>query len=126
MRKLKRNILKTGDYILILAVLCLIAFLFSRFYFSKSGARQVNITGNSFQGSFPGDENRVIDVEGPLGVTRVIIEDGEVWVEESPCREKICIKMGKIKRAGEQIVCVPNRVIVEIEGEREAVDGITR
>jgi hypothetical protein len=34
--------------------------------------------------------------------------------------------MGRKKRVGEQIVCVPNRVIVEITGENETVDAITR
>jgi len=86
----------------------------------------VEVTGRAIQKYYDIHEDRVINVEGPLGTTRVIIEDGEVWVEDSPCREKICIKMGRKKRVGEQIVCVPNRVIVEITGENETVDAITR
>lgn len=118
--------MKIGDYIIILIVAGLAAFLFSRFFLNKSQESRVEVTGRAFQKYYDINEGRVINVEGPLGVTRVIIENGEVRVEDSPCREKICIKMGRKKRVGDQIICVPNRVIVEITGESEAVDGITR
>ena len=123
MRKKK---LKIGDYAIVLIVGALIIFLFSRFFFNKSRESRVEVTGKAFQKYYDINENRVINVEGPLGTTTIIIEGGEVRVEDSPCREKICVKMGRKKRVGEQIICVPNRVIVEITGESEAVDGITR
>ena len=126
MGKLRRNFFKIGDYALLLIVAGLIVFLFSFFFFNNSGDSRVQVTGRYSQKYYDLDEDRIINVEGPLGVTRVIIEDGEVWFEDSPCREKICIKMGKKKRVGDQIICVPNRVIVEITGEKETVDGITR
>ncbi len=123
---MRKKSFKIGDYVILLIVAGLIVFLFSRFFFSKSVESRVEVTGRAIQKYYDIHEDRVINVEGPLGTTRVIIEDGEVWVEDSPCREKICIKMGRKKRVGEQIVCVPNRVIVEITGENETVDAITR
>jgi len=123
---LRKKKLKIGDYAIVLIVGALIIFLFSRFFFNKSRESRVEVTGKTFQKYYDINENRVINVEGPLGTTTVIIEGGEVRVEDSPCREKICIKMGRKKRVGEQIICVPNRVIVEITGESESVDGITR
>ena len=123
---MRKKILKIGDYAILLIVAGLIAFLFSKFFFTKSMDSRVEVTGRAFQKYYDIHEDRVLNVEGPLGVTTVIIEDGEVRVEDSPCREKICVKMGRKKRAGDQIICVPNRVIVEITGENEAVDGITR
>ncbi|HEB29979.1 MAG TPA: NusG domain II-containing protein [Spirochaetes bacterium] len=126
MEKLRKKSFKIGDYVILLIVAGLIVFLFSRFFFIKSVESRVEVTGRAIQKYYDIHEDRVINVEGPLGTTRVIIEDGEVWVEDSPCREKICIKMGRKKRVGEQIVCVPNRVIVEITGENETVDAITR
>ncbi len=123
---MRKKSFKIGDYVILLIVAGLIVFLFSRFFFIKSVESRVEVTGRAIQKYYDIHEDRVINVEGPLGTTRVIIEDGEVWVEDSPCREKICIKMGRKKRVGEQIVCVPNRVIVEITGENETVDAITR
>ena len=123
---MRKKILKIGDYAILLIITGLIAFLFSRFISGNSSDSRVEVTGRAFQKYYDIHEDRVINVEGPLGSTTVIIEDDGVRVEDSPCREKICIKMGKKKRVGEQIVCVPNRVIVEITGENETVDGISR
>ena len=123
---MRKKTLKIGDYAIVLIVGALIIFLFSRFFFNRSSESRVEVTGRAFQKYYDININRVINVEGPLGATTVIIEDGEVRVVDSPCREKICIKMGGKKRVGDQIICVPNRVIVEITGESESVDGITR
>jgi hypothetical protein len=36
------------------------------------------------------------------------------------------MRMGKIHRAGEIIVCIPNRILIRIEGEdNRDLDGIT-
>ncbi len=34
----------------------------------------------------------------------------------SPCPDKICIKQGWINKEGESIVCLPNRVVLRLEG----------
>ena len=86
----------------------------------------MHITGKEQQTYFSPNEDKTVHVQGPLGETIVHIENGKVWIEDSPCREKICIKMGRIERTGEQLICVPNRVVVELEGERGDVDGVSR
>jgi len=75
---------------------------------------------------FPLSENRNLSVQGPLGKTLIRVKDGKVWVAKAPCPQKICMKMGKISRSGEIIVCIPNRVFIKIEGNTEQnLDGIT-
>jgi hypothetical protein len=67
-------------------------------------------------------------VHGPLGDTVICIEKGKVWVESSPCPHGHCMHMGKISRAGEILVCVPNRVFITIRakwGGKPAFDGVT-
>jgi hypothetical protein len=63
-------------------------------------------------------------VQGPLGGTVVQVRDGRIRVTESACPHKLCVRMGWAKRAGDLIVCVPNRVVVRVEGEG-AVDAVT-
>ena len=75
-------------------------------------------------GRYPLNGEREISAPGPLGTTHIKIAGGKVWVVDSPCPHKLCVKMGKRGRAGEVIVCVPNRVIVRVEGRRE-FDTIT-
>jgi hypothetical protein len=122
----KNKILKAGDFFIIIVAVALIVILFTKFFFSRPAEQQVKITGRSSQEYYELNEDRVVEVEGPLGITKVIIEDGEVWVENSPCREKICMRMGRIKRTGDQLICIPNRVVVEIEGDIEYIDAISR
>jgi hypothetical protein len=68
--------------------------------------------------------SRTIEVEGPLGVTRIVVENGGVRVAESPCPHKLCIRKGLITRSGDLAACLPNGVVVTVTGESE-YDGIT-
>lgn len=48
--------------------------------------------------------------------------NGAVSVTESSCGDKTCMRTGKISRRGEAIICVPNKVIVEIKGSTKESD----
>ena len=61
-------------------------------------------------------EERRLVLHGPVGVTVVEIRDGTARVSSSDCQLHICVRSGKISQAGSVIVCVPNRVVVRIEG----------
>ena len=69
-----------------------------------------------------GSEETVIVSDGLLKV-----ENGEAWVSEANCPDKVCMGMGKISRNGEFIACLPNRLLVVVEGAAEdsPVDGMT-
>ncbi|MBN2325179.1 MAG: NusG domain II-containing protein [Spirochaetes bacterium] len=124
--KKKRTRLRPGDCAIVAIAVSLIVVFSCRYFFASSGGARIEITAPSYDDSFSLEENRVVDVSGPLGITRVVIRDGEVWVSESPCKQKICVKMGHKHRVGDQIICIPNRVLVEIVGKGEQVDGIAR
>ena len=67
----------------------------------------------------------VYQVEGLLGSTTIRTENGNIFVEEAPCPDQICVRHRRIQNTGEQIVCLPGRILIEIEGEREdEIDGI--
>lgn len=57
-------------------------------------------------------------LSGPIGETLLIVQDGRVRVESSPCRDKVCIGMGEIRFPGELLACVPNRILITIPGVR--------
>jgi hypothetical protein len=76
--------------------------------------------------TFPLSKDTVMTVSGPLGNTTVEIGGGAVWIAEAPCPHKTCIHQGKIRLSGQIVVCVPNRICVEVERAGDAgVDGIT-
>jgi len=43
------------------------------------------------------------------------IKDERVRVKKSDCPRQICVSRGWIKRPGQVIVCVPNKILIEIK-----------
>lgn len=54
-------------------------------------------------------------------------QDGRVRMKDADCPDRICLLSGWISTAPQQIVCLPNRVVVKIEAGAPAdVDDIVR
>ncbi len=70
-------------------------------------------------------EDAVYPVNGPLGEARLVVAGGRAHLENAPCPLKICEGMGPVERAGEVIVCLPNRISVQVDGKGE-VDAVSR
>ena len=68
---------------------------------------------------FPLSADRIVQVEGPLGITEVEISQGRARIVRSPCTLKVCIKSGYIQYADRLSACLPNKVVVRIEGETQ-------
>lgn len=49
------------------------------------------------------------------GMNVIEIKDGCCFISNADCRDGVCQKSGKISRRGESIVCLPHRLIVEVE-----------
>ncbi|MCX7846336.1 MAG: NusG domain II-containing protein [Dictyoglomaceae bacterium] len=59
------------------------------------------------------------NVDGILGKSYFECDSEKgVRMISSPCPDKLCIKQGWIKKVGETIVCLPNRVVLRFEGKK--------
>lgn len=56
------------------------------------------------------------------GALTLEIADGRVRVLDSQCARKWCQAHGWISQPGETIVCLPSRILVEIQGEKAPDD----
>ncbi|MEG6584540.1 NusG domain II-containing protein [Dendrosporobacter sp. 1207_IL3150] len=55
------------------------------------------------------------------------INDGRVRVREANCPDKICIHSGWISNPHQQIVCLPNKLVIKIlSGKSLEIDDIAR
>lgn len=63
------------------------------------------------------DQNISVEVKSKNGTNTVVIENGRVDVTQGSCRNQVCVEHATISRSGESIVCLPNRLLVKIEGE---------
>lgn len=92
---------------------------------SPKGERVIVETKEGEHISLSLSRDTIVYAKGPLGRTEIRIENNKAFIAYSPCPHKICMRMGKIEREGEAVVCVPNGIIVRIIG-KEGLDGITR
>lgn len=115
---------------LVLVGLGLTAFvLLSRMNSSSDGLTVTIRQDNEVVATLPLDEDATYAVQGEDGGTTnlVVIEDGTVHMEEADCPDQLCVKQGKIRYAGDSLICLPNRVVVEISGEDEqALDAVAK
>ena len=58
------------------------------------------------------NQNQIITIDE----MEIHIDQGKTWVSRSDCPHQICVHTGKIEMPSQTIVCVPNRVLVEITG----------
>ena len=69
---------------------------------------------------FSQNRNTVYCIEGAGGgVNALVIQDREVWLEDASCPDQLCVHQGHIRHVGESIICLPNEVVVAIEGKAE-------
>lgn len=120
--------MKRNDIILLSCVLILSALLFGLFGLRQSpetGAYAVVSVKGKEYGRYPLSENLVQEIKGSLGTNRLRIEDGSVWMEEAVCPDHYCVEQGVISKTGEQIICLPNGIVVEIiGGEETGLDAV--
>lgn len=109
------------DFILIASLVFSGLFCLYRIYNDNYYKKMVivEISGRIY-GIYDLKSDRTIDLNGPHSEIKInIIKNGYVFVSESGCPLKICKKMGKKNRVNDIIVCIPNHLIIRVEGEKK-------
>ncbi len=99
--------------LLILVVLVSLSFLLLQ---QGAGARVLVESGDNTIFVADLDQDQQVELRGPLGLTLLKISAGSAQVVSSPCPQKICIGLGKAQHSGDLLACVPNRLVIRIEG----------
>lgn len=63
---------------------------------------------------YPLGEDREVTVSNNGYTLTFVIKDGEVYVTEADCPDKVCVHSPPISKAGGRIVCVPAMIIIKI------------
>ena len=120
--------MKRGDrrVLLLLAGLLLLSLL-PRLLSSDGGPRWAVI-------SVDGTERQRLEVDGPLREIEIVTDDGHrsvVAVGEggarfvsSDCPDKLCVTRGRLDKAGQSALCLPNRIEVRLEGAKKGADDV--
>lgn len=122
------NKLTKGDKLLILIVV--IFSIISLIFVNKSvisyGEKYVSIQVDGkeikkviFDDSVVG---KTIPIRTEYGYNLIEIGDEKVRVIEADCPDKLDVKQGYISKVGEIIVCLPNRLVIEIKGANTEIN----
>lgn len=124
------NKINKNDIILVLLILAVaiaayLGLLFFRESHTKNAEAVVTIDGAEY-GRFPLNQNVTEKIELADGSYNIlVIQDGEADVTKASCPDGICVHHKNIRMQGETIVCLPNKVVVEIQnGEEAGLDDI--
>lgn len=117
--------MKKGDYVVVLLIFLISVTIF---YISKTNLSTssdsnliVNVNGEIVERQKLNSEfgEKEFVVESEFGKNVIVVEDNSVYIKDSDCKDKTCIKMGKISKVGQSLVCLPNRLIITIEGNSD-------
>ena len=79
---------------------------------------KISVSGELIK-EVPLDTDREISINS--GTNILVIKDGEAYMKHASCPDGLCINQGKIHLSGERIVCLPNKVLVEVFGTEEEI-----
>ena len=111
------------DFILILVLLTggLLVLGISRFYFGKQGDSVVVTVDGSTYGTYSLAKNQEIEItiQG-IHTNTLSIQDGYAKMTYGDCPDKLCVHQKRISKSNETIICLPNKVVVLVDSEKES------
>ncbi len=113
------NFMTVGDWLVVLIMLMISLAGIVSIATMPEGSRVMVTCGEELCFTAPLDQPRTLAIDGPLGQTKLVINEQGVRIVESPCPRKICVSMGAAKHTADLLACVPNRILVHIDGSSD-------
>lgn len=120
--------MKKKDYIFLIAMLVFGGILWFIFRPTDAGEQamvRITVDGQVY-GEYPLDKNQEIHI---YDTNVCVIEDGSVYMKSADCPDQICVKTKPIHTRSGSIICLPNKVSVEIvddTGNKNEPDAVAR
>ena len=115
---------KTGDWFTLLLGTLFVTFLTITMWQGGAADKAVIRSGGKVFREAPLSRNQVIEVPGPLGISRISIHNRQARIAADPSPRQYCVRQGWLKQAGEIAVCLPNQVSVELSGGSKRYDSL--
>lgn len=110
--------MKKNDLVLIIMVLLFSGIAYLCFHMFSEDGEQIVISVDGIEyGIYKLNENQYIYIND---TNVLVIEDGEAYMLEANCPDGLCLSQSAIHQNNESIICLPNRVIVEVENSVES------
>ena len=108
--------------IIIIGILSVLALTFVIvFYAFKTDGQYVTVTVNKVK-----TEKYSLNINGEYKIGNddnfniLVIKNGFAYIKEASCPDKLCVHQGKVKSNGEQLICLPNKVIITVTSDSKS------
>ena len=108
---MNKNDLKLIGVILIIAVIGFFTFKLT----AKNGSTVKVIINGQTKEEYSLNEDIKTVISNGKGKNTLVIKDGFAYIESADCPDKICVSHRKISKSGETVVCLPHKVVIEVE-----------
>lgn len=113
-----------GDWLVLVTSLAAVAVLFATLWHNEPAGKLRIRAGDQVYATLSLGQRRVLDVPGPLGISRIQVDHGRARVVADPGRHQYCVKQGWLTRAGQVAMCLPNQVSLELLGGEKTYDSL--
>lgn len=83
----------------------------------KKGSQVVIYVDQKEIGRYDLNTDTMKEIQTAKGTNTLVIENDMAYVIDADCPDQVCIRMGKISKTGENIVCLPHKLVIQVEGD---------
>lgn len=84
---------------------------------------KVSVDGKAY-GTYDLSYDQAVKIENGKGKNELKISGNQIVITYADCPDQYCVKHKPIGTSNETIVCLPNKVVVTIQSDREAQGGV--
>ena len=108
---------KYALFIGLLLIIAILIFFFTNYYQKETGAMvKVTVDGKVY-GTYDLEKEQTIDIKaGDKTINILKISDGKAKMLTADCPDQLCVHQQAISKESQTIVCLPNKVVVEVTG----------
>lgn len=111
----------------IVALAAVLYFIWRVFVPAEEGAVVVVQSHSEEYARLPLDKDAELDIKWGDSHNYLVIRDGVATVTDASCPDKLCVHQADISKGGEMIVCLPNQVMITVEGSGDSeVDSVAQ
>ena len=109
-----------NDILLIVGILLFVLLASVLSFLLQKAGDSVTVTVNgAFFGEYLLNEDQTVEITVGDRHNRLVIENGEARISNASCPDGICVAHRPIRHDGESIICLPNKVVVEIHAHTQ-------
>lgn len=113
-----------GDWLIIAVSLIAVILMFQQFWQLEQASILKIRLGDKVVGTYDLNQTKELNINGPVGLAIISINQGKVRFKQSPCHNQYCVHQGWLNHAGQVAICIPNHISLQLIGKQASYDSL--